>query len=64
MGYVVVTLAAGLVGLVGLVVGFVVGKRATRWCPVCGLTLSVDHCPAHGWPGVRSVVAESKAVWR
>lgn len=61
MGYVVVILAAGLVGLV---VGFLIGKRATRWCPVCGLTLSVSHCPAHGYLATGSGVGRSGAVRR
>lgn len=59
MGYLAVTLAAVLVGLV---VGFVIGKRATQWCPICGLTLSISHCPAHGWLPAGSKAPGAKTV--
>lgn len=61
MGYVVLALVAGLAGLVA---GFLVGKRATRWCPVCGLTLSISHCPAHGYLAIGSEVRQSETVQR
>ena len=42
-------LIAGIAAVAGLVAGFLAGfgfaKRSRQWCPGCGLTMTVDHCP-------------------
>jgi hypothetical protein len=31
--------------LVGFAAGFALFRRAQRWCPGCGATISAAHCP-------------------
>lgn len=44
-----ILLTAGGALLVGFLAGLLTSRRASRWCPSCGLVL---HCPA-GHPGGR-----------
>lgn len=41
---VLIAVAVLCAGLGGLVLGYVVSKRAVEWCPTCGRSLE-GHCP-------------------